>query len=372
FFEEPSDHSRVKLTIVAKYFGAWAKVVMSAAKGRTDRIAYLDLFAGPGRYADGTPSTPIVILKKAIRDEGLQQSLVTLFNDKDPANAQSLREAIYELPGVEKLAHRPQIKNDEIGQEIVGSFRETRFVPTLLFVDPWGYKGLSLSLIGSVLKDWGCDCIFFFNYNRINAGLNNEAVREHMDVLFGGERAQRTRQRLEGLSSGEREALIIEELSEALRETGAKYVLPFTFRNAEGTRTTHHLIFCSKHFKGYEIMKEIMARESTKQDQGVPSFVYSPASSNYPLLFELSRPLDDLEDMLRGEFAGQSLRMKEIYERHNVCRRYVKSNYKAALARLEATGKITTDPPAQKRPKKKGTVTFGDNVIVTFPRGVNK
>ena len=58
-----------------------------------------------------------------------------------------------------------------------------------MFVDPWGYKGLSLRLINSVLKDWACECIFFFNYNRINMGLGNDAVKEHMDALFGEERA---------------------------------------------------------------------------------------------------------------------------------------------------------------------------------------
>ena len=56
-------------------------------------------------------------------------------------------------------------------------------------MDPWGYKGLSLRLINSVLRNWGSDCIIFFNYNRINMGLNNEFVREHMDALFGAERA---------------------------------------------------------------------------------------------------------------------------------------------------------------------------------------
>jgi hypothetical protein len=35
---------------------------------------------------------------------------------------------------------------------------------------------------------------------------------------------------------------------------------------------------------------------------------------------------------------------------------------------LEAAGKIYTDPPADKRPKRLGAVTFSDNVVVTFPR----
>lgn len=56
----------------------------------------------------------------------------------------------------------------------------------------------------------------------------------------------------------------VEELADSLREMGATFVLPFAFKNGKGNRTTHHLIFASKDFKGYEIMKEIMAKESSE------------------------------------------------------------------------------------------------------------
>jgi len=49
FFTESSEQSRVKTAIVSKYFWAWAKVVMPSAKRYADnKIAYIDLFAGPG------------------------------------------------------------------------------------------------------------------------------------------------------------------------------------------------------------------------------------------------------------------------------------------------------------------------------------
>jgi len=237
-------------------------------------------------------------------------------------------------------------------------------IPTFLFVDPWGYKGLSLALINSVLKDWGCDCIFFFNYNRINMGLSNESVREHMNALFGERRADSIREKLEGLGPSDRESLIIEELSKALKEMGANYVLPFAFKNEQGTRTKHHLIFTSKNFKGYEIMKGVMAKESSELEQGVPSFEYSPASRTYLLLFALNRPLDDLEEMLLTDFAGRKLDMKQIYESHSVDKPYIKMNYKKALTNMEIAGKIKANPPADKR--RRGT--FADWVVVTFPR----
>jgi three-Cys-motif partner protein len=68
FFDQSRDQSKVKATIVAKYFDAWAHVIVAVQKRYPDkeqRLAYVDLFAGPGRYEDGTKSTPLLILEKA-------------------------------------------------------------------------------------------------------------------------------------------------------------------------------------------------------------------------------------------------------------------------------------------------------------------
>jgi three-Cys-motif partner protein len=362
FFDESQEQSQVKAEIVAKYFWAWAKVIIPSQKRRGNKIAYIDLFAGPGRYKDGTRSTPSLILEQAIRDPDMREMLITLFNDKDPNNTQILSQTIESMPDIKSLKYKPQVNTEEVGEEIVKMFEQMRLVPTLFFVDPWGYKGLSLRLINSVLKNWGCDCIIFFNYNRINMGLNNEAVEEHMNALFGKVRADKLRTQLESMHAYQREITIIEALAEALKEMGGQYVLPFCFKNGYGNRTSHHLVFVSKHIKGYEIMKEIMAAYSSSTEQGVPSFEYNPATMNQPLLFELSRPLDDLESMLLDYFAGRTLTMLQVYNEHNVGRRYIKPNYKSVLSILEAKGKIIALPPADKRRKR----TFHNDVVITF------
>jgi len=234
FFEELRQHSQIKARIIQKYFWAWAKVIMPSAKRHDNRILYIDLFAGPGRYDDGTLSTPLLVLQKAIEDPDMRSMLVTLFNDRDADNAGRLKAAIDGLPGIERLKHQPQVSNEVVGQRIAKMFEAIKLIPTFFFVDPWGYKGLSLRLINSVLQNWGCDCVFFFNYNRVNMGLNNEAVREHMNALFGKSRADDLRTELVGLGPRDREPLILEELSKSLKEMGAAYVLPFTFGTSQG------------------------------------------------------------------------------------------------------------------------------------------
>ena len=364
FFNEQTEQSLVKSTIISKYFNAWANVIISTLKRNpqfpSKKIAYIDLFAGPGRYGDGTMSTPIKILNTAIENPDIGERLVTLFNDKDKENSQSLEKAINEIPGIDKLKHKPQVKNEEVGKNIVKMFERMSLVPTLFFVDPWGYKGLSLRLVNSVLKDWGCDCLFFFNYNRINMGLSNSMVKDHIDALFGINRADKLRLTLGRLEPYERELVIVEELCQAIKSYGNRFTLPFAFKDARGNRTSHHLIFVSKSFRGYEIMKDIMARESSCQTQGVPSFEYNPADflPEQTLLFQLSRPLEDLKDMLLKIFSGQTLKMIEIYTIHNVDTPYIKKNYKNVLWELEEEGKITASNHRK--------ATFGDHVVVTF------
>jgi three-Cys-motif partner protein len=368
FFDEVREQSQIKARIVAKYFWAWAKVVIPSARASGNRIAYLDLFAGPGRYEDGTTSTPLMILEKAIADAEMRAMLVTMFNDLDADNVGKLRAAVDALPGIRTLKYAPQISNEEVGEQLAAMFSAVKWIPTFFFVDPWGYKGLSLGLINSVLQNWGCDCIFFFNYNRVNMGLHNESVRNHMDILFGSVRADELRANLAGLPSDDRENMILEYLAQSLKALGAGFVLPFTFKNDKGTRTKHHLIFVTKHHKGYEIMKEIMAKESSERVQGVASFEFSPATERNQLLFELSRPLDDLADMLLKDFAGETVATRDIYLRHNIDRPYILSNYKQALANLESEQRVQAQPPADKRRKRGGKVTFGDEVKVIFPR----
>ncbi|RNJ48523.1 three-Cys-motif partner protein TcmP [Methylocystis hirsuta] len=363
FFDERTDQSVVKARIVEKYFYAWANVVMPTAQRSGGRIAYIDLYAGPGRYKDGAASTPLLVLQHAINDPKLASMLVALLNDSDSNKTSTLKAEIDSLPGIGNLKHKPVLSCGEIDDDAEKYFNDAKLVPSFSFIDPFGYKGLSLKIIRGVIKDWGCDCVFFFNYNRINAGIGNQAVTGHMDALFGKERADALRMRLPRLSPELREALILEELAAEIKALGGTYVLPFTFRNSSGTRTSHKLVFVSKSFKGYAIMKDIMAKESSTEDQGVPSLTYSPADWSMPLLFSLQRPLDQLRASLLTDFAGQEVSVADIYERHSVDTPYVIKNYKETLKQLEAEGKVVVR--SLQGIRRKGT--FADHLLVGFP-----
>lgn len=369
FFDEQSEQSQIKAAIVADYFWAWASVIIGVQQRfaqHAQKIAYIDLFAGPGRYQSGAASTPLIIMERAVDDPKIRDRLVAIFNDKDEANARSLEAEINKIRGIEQLKFMPRISTGEVGENLIKEFQSAKLIPTFLFVDPFGYKGLSLQLVQSVLKDWGCDCVFFFNYNRISMGLGNAVVEEHIDALFGRERADKLRERfkMQQVKPHEREAFIVEEMKSSLEEMGGEYVLPFRFRNPEGTRTTHHLFFVSKHFRGYEIMRDVMYKHSHKEG-AVANFEYNPADARWPSLFELIRPLGDLEDMLLADCAGVTTKLRPLFERHSKGKGYVLKNYRDVLCRMEQEGKISMVPPCP--PRRRGTI--GKGVMITFPQG---
>lgn len=362
FFNESTEQSRIKAEIVSKYLWAWAKVIIPTTKIRDNRIAYIDLFAGTGKYQDGTKSTPLLILEKAIRDQDMRNMLVTIFNDADPNNMKSLESNINSIAGIKTLKYQPQIYTDTVDQKFPDIFQSTRMIPSLTFLDPWGYKGLSYQLINSVIKDWGCDCIVFFNYNRINMGLANNSVKNHIDALFGLKRAEELRQRIRTLKVEEREQVILTNLEDTMKEIGGDYLLPFRFRSERGNRISHHLVFVSKHRKGYDIMKEIMAKASSSENQGVPSFEYSPMKTIQLNLFPQDSSLYNLKESLFAEFKGQTMSVLEIFDKHNIGTKYRKRNYKKVLLELENAGVIMTRPSPSERKKN----TIGDSVVVTF------
>lgn len=360
FFDKQKEQSHIKSEIVKKYFWAWGKIIAC----RAPKIAYIDLYSGPGIYKDGSKSTPVLVLENALRDELMKHKLVTIFNDRNAKFAESLKKIISEIPDISNLKNKPTITNITVGQDLIDEFKSLTFIPTLLFVDPWGYKGLTLELIGSVLKDWGCDCIFFFNYVRINAGLNNSKFDCHIDSIFGKERAKELRKVISKTRPNKRVEVILSYLKEALKEIGGEYVISFKFYKTEKRLTSHFLIFVSKSPLGYKIMKRIMAEFSSHKYQNVATFEFNPHLVDYGLF--QPTPLDDLKHELLSKYRGQSLTVDEIFQSHNIGTPYIESNYKEALLSLEENNLIYANPPRDKRQKRNGKPTLSSNVIITF------
>jgi len=93
FFEKRTEQSEIKALIVSQYFKPWAKIILGSQRrsGREEKIAYVDLFSGPGKYTDGAMSTPLLVIEEALKNNDIRDSLLCVFNDADKTNVEGLR-----------------------------------------------------------------------------------------------------------------------------------------------------------------------------------------------------------------------------------------------------------------------------------------
>jgi three-Cys-motif partner protein len=372
FFDAPREHSKVKAQIVFKYVQSWARVLSDFQRksGRSPEVAYVDLFSGPGIYGDGTPSTPMLVLKAAVEDPKLGSALRTYFNDLSEKNVAALGEAIGELPGRETLKYEPQRFNEEATLSLIQAMRVPASVPRLYFLDQFGYKHVALTMIQKLMIGWA-ECIFFFNYRRAIAAIDNPAMTQNVHHLFGGIESlgalKEGLARARGASS--REEIVMAHLIKALQGAGVKYIQQFSFKVEDGQRSTHHLIFLSNHQKGYTIMKGIMAGEGTQSREGLPYLCFIQRQT--PQTGDLF-PIDwvaELGTELCREFAGRTMTLHQIFLAHSHGKNFLPAHYKEALLRLESEDKVTTHPQADRRPTVKGARTMAVLTQVTFPGG---
>jgi len=359
FFDEREEQSKLKSEIVVDYFVTWARIISK----RADTFAYVDLFCGPGQYRTGEKSTPLLILERAVETPHLQRGLVAVFNDSNPTYTNALAEAVKRIPGLDRLKFEPVITTEEVDEGYAKHLEQMTTIPMLAFIDPWGFKGVSIRLVRSLIKDFGCECIFFFNYNRVNMGITNPLMEQNLADLFGEERLAELRGEVGSLSRFEREQRVQRAIGEAVVEMGGRYLIPFRFGWADG-RTSHYIYFVTKHPLGCEIMKGIMAGKGIVDEDGVPRFEFLPGQQGQQLRFDCVRPLAKLPEELLTEFGGQTLAVREIFERHHPGTPFIMRNYKRVLRDLYESGDVVCTSKTGRIRKN----SMPDHVLVSFPK----
>lgn len=361
FFEIPKDHSRVKAELVSQYVGVWANIIHQTLRRKGDLdtpIGYFDAYAGGGEYDDGSASTPILVIRELAKRPEVAGRVIMHFNDGDEGRIERLVEAVSKEPSLRLFHSPPSFSHRDVDEEYAESIGLSGEIPKFFFVDPFGYKGLTQELIDRALESPQSDVIFFFNYSRINAATNNPVVQKHVEQLFGKDRTPAVKERLSSCKdSYEREEVILEEFVRELESNRANYTHLFRFPRIDQKRTSHYLVFATKHPLGYNKFKETAAK-FCGEDQGVPTYTFDP---NPEYRLQLERPLDDLKSSLIKEFQGQLTTIDKIFSSHSLRTPYIRKNYTAALRQLEKEGHVRIDRPVSTKSN-----TVGQKAIIRF------
>lgn len=365
FFVKRSDGSRVKGEIVIKFYDAWTNIMLN--KFPNEDLSYVDLYCGPGIYDDGNWSVPLKLMDHVLKNNKLSQKMRFYFNDKNEEYIENLKSNIQNLQGIDKLLSRIRFNSETIDLNFAKRW-STLETPTLSFLDPCGYKGLTLDLIQKLMTTRGSDCIFFFNFNRVKMGVWNDKVIEHLESIFGVDKTVELRVSLKDQSPGQREITILTALIEALKGIKCDFVQPFKFPSLDKSRTSHYIVYVTKNETGFMIMKDIMHKYSIKDQDNVAMFEFdsdvTPDWTGGQLSF-FSR-LDDLCSHLKENFAGTKIKIEDLCKIIVIqdSSLFVRENVKDALRKLEEKNIITVE--GRKKKTKNGKATMPDKAFVVF------
>ncbi len=358
FFEKQTVSSRIKASIVSEYFPSYSKIIVR--KYTPKAVRYIDLFAGPGIYNDNNPSTPILIAKHCEKDVELKDNVWMIFNDN--CYAEELKNNFEREFNGNTFKHKPHF-----GKSTVGENPEiTKFLtsntqngngkneyPSLLFIDPFGYKGIETKVLAEFLKNWGNEIFLFVNTKRIHPALENDKFEGLMNDLFPTTLQKIKEDRRFKSTVAQRLSLIIDCLGNEYKNIlgGELYYTAFKFQEEDVDATSHYILHLTKGSRGYDLIKTIyndFANVGTVFD-GVNTYTFDAKTYGKEVneLFDLkSINIDKLKDELYTVYKGKSLTAFELFEKHhikNTSAPYSRSHYTEALRRLVSENKLISE-----------------------------
>jgi three-Cys-motif partner protein len=358
FFSQRTPSSIAKSRIVWKYFDAYLGALGSSSHAT---FTFADLFSGPGSY-DSSVSTPIELLDLLDKKPKHRDRVKLLFNDQNAQYIEVLTKAVNNRLEENPLRFEPQFSSVEIGAPESSELLSKIHGPSLTFLDPFGYQGITRELIRSLTSEFAAEVILFFNFNRVNAAIPNPVVKHHMEGLFESQGLKVVNDLLNSASSLEKPGLIMSELGRALGDGNDRRVFRHAFMATKAQRVSHYLLFVTKHDLGMKLFSDICSREGH-------IFVFSENPLQLDIFGSGGARLDAIATDILLQFSGQVLTVGTIVGKYN--HRHHQSHpaeIKDVLRYLEESGQINPDPASSQRSRMSdGRVTMGDKILVAFP-----
>jgi three-Cys-motif partner protein len=351
---ELEEHTQAKHEILRRYLQAWFPILAK----RNSRLAYIDGFAGPGRYKGGEEGSPLIALQAA-RDHFTRLTdvkLYFLFIEDDSERADWLEHR--EIPQLKLPGHfvtrviRRGFADASASVWAWLSRDRLRTLPVFVLADPFGIKSIPFEVLRPFIARPKCEMLITMMTSTIQRFA--DGLPGHVDAVLGHDGAHR----LISAAQGERERRIRDLYTSSLG-TAAKYVRFFSVQRAH-RRAIYDLFFTTQSIRGLQKMKEVMSAVSV-----TAAFERAGSDDDSQLaLFEPDRS-PDLARWLWKRFRGERVSWDAIENAVIVEREHdITADARAALRLLESRdssmpGHIVVEPRQDGRPRRRGQ----------FPRG---
>ncbi len=320
YYDKCNEHKRVKSEIASAYLFPWANIIGPHAKD----IYYLDLFSGRGKFLDGSAATPLLILDQIQASSGqipwILEKLHVSFYEGNRKYFDVLESTLKSHPVYSRLRHQPIIELKNIDSNFIGEVLRDIKLGTYSFIDPFGYN-ISLDLIDAVSSNWGCDCLFYLSISGLVRNIQEPEKEGSVKKFFGEDGFKRLIETIEkSPDSDSLSSMILSEIKESLKIRRKNYrVMKYCIEFDKKRRESHYLMFISKNELGIKIMRDIMLKRATTDNQGFPFLGLSPKMKLEESQTELSLgfPSDILETFskkLSSDFNGKEMSLEVLLE----------------------------------------------------------
>ncbi|RDD88498.1 hypothetical protein DVZ84_14250 [Streptomyces parvulus] len=270
FFVSKKAAAVLKHEILKRYVKPFAAKVGKWAPG--GRVVYLDGYAGPGRYEDGTPGSPALILDSAADVASIRQ-LDCYFIERRPADFRRLNQLVTEA---RESGLTTEALKGKVEKHLGYVLEQAKGSPLLAFIDPFGlglsFDALTTQLFGSrepagaTGRD-ATEVLLNFNANAVRriGGLlvspkepkGKQATLAAMDAACGGDwwrgeylDSQDNREAVERIANG-----FAKRVGAAVR--AHSWTIPV--RNREHHQPAYHLVLFSRHTAGLWLFGEAIS-----------------------------------------------------------------------------------------------------------------
>lgn len=351
FYKKQTASSRIKANIVAKYFPQYCRILLKKSQ---PEIRYLDLFAGPGMYEDGNFSTPLLIANSCAKDPVLAKKVRLIFNDNK--YSKQLEANFNKQFPHGTFQYEPLFGDKTVGEcEKITNYLKRDVVtpnpfPTLLFFDPWGYKGIDTIALAKFLENWGNEIFLFVNIKRIHAAIENDKFDALMLSLFPTKFQELQKNRRYTATVPERLSLIMDNIANEFKIAikGKLYHTAFKFQEEDIRTTSHFIIHFTKHPKGYELVKQVYYDfdniGASLDKDGNYSFDAKKMGNPGSLTLDFGdQNIAALSDNIETKYKGQTITARALFEGHHPITKYCGTHYAKTLRHMVERGVVKSE-----------------------------
>ena len=189
FFGQRNGQAVLKHGVLARYAHYFAGRAGAATQGR---VAFIDGYAGEGRYEDGSPGSPLLLSSQATRAEMFGRDVKLAFVEQDDARRLRLQRSLND-----NQIEADQILDGDLESVVDGLIDRYKRHAVLLFVDPFGLafsRSTLERILGRRTRQQPIDVLYHFSLSTVarmgRAGVldgpTSQQNAARLDTALGG------------------------------------------------------------------------------------------------------------------------------------------------------------------------------------------